>query len=84
VPLVRPEVGQAVRSIRDLILVGNLHVIRLTHGPAVLPKGSEAEITAITQDGYIELNCKDGPGRGRAAWGLRIRVAKHIFGFTFV
>ncbi len=77
-----PRVGQVVRATHDLPLVGNTHVTRLSHGPATLPKGTEAEITAIDRE-HIELCCKDGASAGPSAWGLRIRVAKTIFGIRF-
>jgi hypothetical protein len=76
------QVGQVCRAMRDIPLVKNVHVTLLTHGPSVLPKGTEAEITAITRD-HIELNCKDGTGVSPAAWGLRIKVAKVVFGISF-
>ncbi len=81
-PITLPHVGQHVRATRDLLLVGNAHAVRLTHGPATLPKGTEAEIEEITTE-HMVLNCKDGPGQGASAWGLRIRIARVIFGTTF-
>jgi hypothetical protein len=76
------RVGQVVRSLRAIPLVNNVHVVRLTHGPQVLPKGTEAEIESL-EPLHIILNCKDGSGYGVHAWGLRIRIAKVVYGVSF-
>jgi hypothetical protein len=77
-PIQLPQVGKVYRSVRDLPLVNNTHVARLSHGPPILTKGTEVEITAVLPKEF-ELNCKDGQG----TWGLKIRIAKVIFGTTF-
>jgi hypothetical protein len=50
--------------------------------PQFLPNGTEAEVTAI-EPRHIELNCKSGHGSGLTAWGLKIRVAKTVWGISF-
>jgi hypothetical protein len=77
------RVGQVVRATRDIILTKNVHIEVLSAAtPLILPKGSEAEVTAVAPQ-HIELNCKVGHGHGIAAWGLRIRVAKVVWGISF-
>ncbi|RAR47936.1 hypothetical protein C7401_15614 [Paraburkholderia unamae] len=78
------KVGQIVRAMRDIPLTRNAHVTVLSSATRiVLRKGTEAEITAIALN-HIELNCKDGDqSLGLAAWGLRIRVAKVVWGMSF-
>ena len=77
------RVGQIVRAVRDIMLMNNVHVTVLSSAaPTVLRRGAEAEVTAIGPQ-HIDLNCKDGPGQGPAAWGLRIRVAKVVWGSSF-
>jgi len=77
------RVGQTVRAVRDIMLTNNVHVTVLSSAASsVLRKGAEAEVTAIHPQ-HIDLSCKDGPGLGPAAWGLRIRVAKVVWGSSF-
>ncbi len=78
------SVGRLVRASRDILLnKQNTHVVVLSSAaPTVLKKGTEAEITAVLPN-HIELNCKDGLGSGASAWGLKIRVAKVVFGISF-
>jgi hypothetical protein len=72
-----------VKAVRDIILTKNMHVTVLSSaGPAFLPRGTEAEIRAIGPT-HIEINCKDGFGHGPTAWGLKIKIAKVIWGISF-
>lgn len=78
------RVGQHVKASRDIMLnKGNMHVTVLSSasGP-VLKKGTEAEITSVSP-AHIELNCKDGFGNGLNAWGLKIKIARVVFGNSF-
>ena len=83
-PSYPPKVGQLVKAARDIPLVGNTHISILSSvGPNNLPKGTRAEITNI-QPMDIDLNCMDGnPSLGMDAWGLKIRVAKVVWGSDF-
>jgi hypothetical protein len=47
-PNLGPQVGNVARSNRDIPLVRNVHITMLSAGGAVLPKGTEAEITAVS------------------------------------
>jgi hypothetical protein len=77
------KVGQIVRAVRDIPLTRNTHVTVLSSASSpVLRKGTEAEIAAVSQQ-HIELNCKDGQGSGITAWGLKIRIAKVVWGISF-
>jgi hypothetical protein len=77
------KIGQIVQAARDILLMNNIHVTVLSSAaPSVLRKGTEAEVMAI-QPQHIDLNCKDGVGHGSAAWGLKIRVAKVVWGQSF-
>jgi len=77
------QVGQIVKAVRDIPLVNNVHVTVLSSAaPQLLPSGTEAEVTAV-EPHHIDLNCKDGQGHGAAAWGLKIRVAKTLWGISF-
>jgi hypothetical protein len=78
-----PKIGKVVRSIRDISLTRNVHVTVLSSAaPIVLRKGIEAEITAVSPT-HVEVICKDGYGHGAAAWGLKLKVAKVIWGQSF-
>ena len=77
------KVGQIVTASRDIPLVCNVHVAVLGSAtPAILPKGTEAEILAIAVH-HVDLNCKDGHGFGPSAWGLKIRIAKVVWWNSF-
>jgi hypothetical protein len=79
-----PKVGQLVKASRDIHLnIRNVDFTILSSaGPALLPKDTEAEVTAVTPQ-YIEVNCKTGGVPGLHAWGLKIRVARHAWGTSF-
>ena len=78
-----PQVGKIVHAIRDIPLLRNTHVTVLTSAARpVLSKGTEAEITAVSPT-HVDLNCKDGFGNGPAAWGLKLRIAKVVWGQSF-
>ncbi len=83
-PAFPPKVGQIVRATHVITLKGNAHISVLSSAaPLTLAKGTEAEIIDV-QPMHIDLNCKDGPhAGGLAAWGLRIRVAKVVWGTSF-
>jgi hypothetical protein len=77
------KVGRVVQATRDIPLVRNAHVSVLSSAaPAVLHKGTQAEITAVAPQ-HVEVICKDGHGSGREAWGLKLRVAKVVWGTSF-
>ena len=79
-----PRVGQTVKAMRDIILAKNIHVAVLSNtSPAVLPKGSMADVVAVSSN-HIDLNCKADPAsNGVHAWGLKIRVARVVWGVSF-
>lgn len=83
-PAFPPKVGQVVKAARDILLKNNLHISVLSSAaPMTLAKGTEAEIIDV-QPTHIDLNCKDGsPYLGPAAWGLKLRVAKVVWGTSF-
>ena len=77
------KVRQIVKATRDIPLTNNVHVTVLSSAsPLVLRKGTEAEVMAIAPE-HVDLNCKDGPGHGLSAWGLRLRVKKVVWGISF-
>ena len=77
-------VGAHVKASIDILLnKNNIHVTLLSSaGPPIIKKGTEAEITSVNPT-HIELNCKDGPGPGIHAWGLKIKIARVVFGVSF-
>jgi hypothetical protein len=83
-PSFPPRVGQRVKPTRDVILSGNAHVSVLSGAaPFVLSKGTLAEVVDVAA-AHIDLNCRDGPSSaGIHAWGLKVRVAKVVWGTTF-
>lgn len=83
-PQFPPQVGHIVKAAITIQLRNNAHITVLSSAShATLAKGAEAEITAV-QPMHIELNCKDGsPAMGIAAWGLKIRVARAVWGTYF-
>jgi hypothetical protein len=77
------RVGKLVRAVRDIPLANNIHVKVLSSAaPRILPKGTEAEVIGLTPT-HVEVNCKDGHGHGPDAWGLKIAVAKVVWGISF-
>lgn len=83
-PTFPPRKGQLVKASRDIPLMGNVHVRALSSSaPQMLHKGTVAEISDITSV-HIDLNCKDGSGAaGIHGWGLKIRVARVVWGTAF-
>ena len=83
-PAFPPRVGQVVKATRVIFLQNNAHVaVMSTSAPVSLAKGTEAEIVEV-QPMHIVLNCKDGAhSAGPSAWGLKIRVAKVVWGTSF-
>ena len=78
-----PRVGDLVFAMRDIQLTGNMHVkVLSSSAPRILPKGTEAEITAVHATS-VEINCKSGGGVGIHAWGLKLSVAKLVWGISF-
>jgi hypothetical protein len=82
-PVFPPRVGQVVRASHDVFL-NNIHITVLSSAaPMMLAKGTEAEIIDV-QPMHIDLTCKDAsPSSGPSAWGLKLRVAKVVWGTTF-
>jgi hypothetical protein len=77
------RVGQVVRASHDIMVTKSIHITVLSSAaPLVLKKGTEAEISAITPSA-IEVNCKAGHGHGPNAWGLKLKVARGVWGNTF-
>lgn len=77
------KVGQGVMAVRDIPLTRNTHVIvQSSAAPAVLRKGTKAEVIAVAQQ-YIDVVCNDGHGSGPESWGLKLRVAKIVWGTSF-
>ena len=79
----RSQVRDQGVAMRDIQLTGNMHVkVLSSSAPRVLPKGTEAEVTAVHATS-VEINCKDGGGAGIHAWGLKLSLAKVVWGISF-
>ena len=77
------KIGQHVKATRDIVLARNAHVTVLSSAaPSVLRKGTLGEVIAVAQQ-HIEVVCKDGHGNGPDAWGLKLRIAKLVWGTSF-
>ena len=72
----------SVRARISIPIARNLHVTLLANGPATLPAGTEGVISAISRDA-IDLNCRELHMTGIHAWGIKVRIARPVFGVYF-